>query len=308
MQKIVPNLWFDKNAEEAAVFYTSIFSNSKINAVSHYGEAASKVAGLPEGSVLTVDFEIEGHQFTALNGGPIFKFTPAVSFMINFDPSREANARERIDVVWNKLVEGGKVLMELGTYPFSERYGWLIDKYGLSWQLIYTDPEGDVRPAVIPCLLFVGEKCGKAAEAIDFYSGVFKDAKKGDVVPYPAGMEPDKEGTVMFGEFKLFETWFAAMDSAREHGFDFTEANSFLVNCETQEEVDYYWEKLSAVPESEQCGWLKDKYGVSWQIVPTILGKLMTDPDPAKVERTMAAMLQMHKLDIAGLKDAAEAQ
>ncbi|MFA9289465.1 MAG: VOC family protein, partial [Weeksellaceae bacterium] len=122
----------------------------------------------------------------------------------------------------------------------------------------------------------------------------------------PAGSSPDKEGTVMFTDFQLEKQWFAAMDSAQDHKFTFNEAISFMVNCETQEEIDYYWKKLSADPNAEQCGWLKDKYGLSWQISPVALDKMMNDADPAKVARVTQAFLQMKKFDIAKLKQAYE--
>jgi predicted 3-demethylubiquinone-9 3-methyltransferase (glyoxalase superfamily) len=157
VQKITPDLWFDNSAEEATKFYTSIFKNSKIIHVARYGEAAAKVSGRPKGTVMTVIFELEGQRFMALNGGPVFKFSPAISF---------------------------------------------------------------------------------------------------------------------------------------------------LVNCETQEEVDNLWEKLSEGGEKEQCGWLKDKFGVSWQVVPNILGEMLQDKDAKKSERVMEAMLQMKKIDIEGLKKA----
>ena len=112
----------------------------------------------------------------------------------------------------------------------------------------------------------------------------------------------------MYTDFMLEGQWFAAMDSAHPHEFNFNEAISFVVNCENQKEVDYFWEKLSAVPASEQCGWLKDKYGLSWQIVPTELGKLLTDPDPEKSGRVMKAMLQMKKIEIEGLRKAYKGQ
>jgi len=158
-QKITPFLWFDTQAEEAVKFYTSIFKNSKIGSTTRYNEEGAKVSGRPKGSVMTVEFELAGQEFTALNGGPLFKFTEAISF---------------------------------------------------------------------------------------------------------------------------------------------------VVNCETQQEVDDFWEKLSAGGEKSQCGWLKDKYGLSWQVVPTVLIELLQDKDPAKSQRVMHAMLQMRKLDIAKLKQASE--
>ena len=159
MQKITPFLWFSDNAEEAVRFYVSIFKNSKIGKIARYGEAGEKVAGRPAGSVMTVEFQLEGEDFVALNGGPMFKFTEAISF---------------------------------------------------------------------------------------------------------------------------------------------------VVNCETQEEVDYYWRKLSTGGKEVQCGWLKDKFDLSWQIVPTILPELLSDRDAAKSQRVMQAMLEMVKLDIKKLKQAAK--
>ena len=157
MQKITPFLWFDDKAEEAVNFYVSIFKNSKITGITRYGEAGSEVAGRPKGTIMTIAFQLEGQEFVALNGGPVFTFSPAISF---------------------------------------------------------------------------------------------------------------------------------------------------VVNCETQEEVDKLWEKLSEGGEIEQCGWLRDKYGVSWQIVPTILGEMLQDKNAEKSERVMKAMLQMKKIDIKGLEQA----
>jgi predicted 3-demethylubiquinone-9 3-methyltransferase (glyoxalase superfamily) len=159
MQKITPFLWFDDNAEEAANFYVSVFRNSKIGSVARYGEAGAEVSGRPKGTVMTVAFELDGQEFIALNGGPQFQFTEAISF---------------------------------------------------------------------------------------------------------------------------------------------------AVNCETQKEIDDLWEKLSDGGEKVECGWLKDRYGVSWQIVPAVLGEMMTDPDPARSQRVMQALLKMKKIDLAELKKAYE--
>ncbi|MGH7196401.1 MAG: VOC family protein [Candidatus Saccharimonadales bacterium] len=305
MQKITPNLWFDNQAEEAAQLYTSVFDGA-VGKVTRYPETGQKITGQTPGTVMTVEFEIKGQGFIALNAGPVFKLNPSISFIVNFDPSQVENAREKLDAAWKKLSEGGTPLMALDKYPFSEHYGWIQDKYGVSWRLMLTSPEGEPRPFIIPSLMFVGDKCGKAEESINFYLSVFKDTKQGQIARYPAGMEPEKEGTVMFADFMLENQWFAAMDSAQEHNFTFNEAVSFIVNCKDQEEVDYYWEKLSAVPESEQCGWLKDKYGVSWQIIPVALPRLLEDSGTERSNRAMEAMLKMKKIDIKGLEKAAD--
>lgn len=299
MQKITPHLWFDKEAKEATEFYTSIFPDSKVTNV-------TTLHNTPSGGAHIVSFKLWGYSFMAISAGPLFKFNPSISFMVNFDPSQDKDAKTRIDEVWAKLSEGGKALMPIDKYPFSERYGWVQDKYGLSWQLILTNPKGEDRPLIIPSFMFVGDKCGKAQEATDFYLSVFKNSKRGEIARYGAGQEPDKEGTVMFTDFNLEGQWFAAMDSARMHDFNFNEAISMIVSCENQEEIDYYWEKLSAVPESEQCGWLKDKYGVSWQIVPNAMEEMMTNGTPEQIDRVTQAFLPMKKFDIAKLRQAYE--
>lgn len=299
MQKIVPHLWYDKEAKQAAEFYTSIFPDSNITNITTLHDT-------PSGDCDVVSFKLWGYSFMAISAGPLFKFNPSISFMVNFDPSHDKDARSRLDEIWKKLMDGGKALMELDKYPFSEHYGWVQDKYGLSWQLILTKPEGEDRPVILPSIMFVGDICGKAEEATDFYLSVFKNSKRGAIARYPAGMEPDKEGTVMFTDFKLEDQWFAAMDSAHKHDFAFTEALSFIVNCEDQAELDYYWEKLSALRESEQCGWLKDKYGVSWQIVPKEMNEMMSKGTREQVDRVTQAFLPMKKLDLATLKKAYE--
>lgn len=300
-QKIVPHLWYDTQAKEAAEFYVAAFGgDSKVKNV-------TTITNTPSGDCDIVSFSLQDYEFMAISAGPLFTFNPSISFILNFDPSKDPQARQHLDALWEKLSQGGTPLMPLQEYPFSKHYGWIQDKYGLSWQLMLTDPEGEERPFITPALLFVTEGCDKAEEATDFYLSVFKNAKRGSLVRYPAGMEPNKEGSVMFTDFTLEGQWFAAMDgSAGMHKFAFNEAISFIVNCENQEEIDYYWEKLSAVPQAEQCGWLKDTYGVSWQIVPTAMGEMMATKDEAKLARVTQAFLKMKKFDLAELQKAAE--
>ena len=301
MQKIVPHLWFDKEARQAAEFHGEVFGNgSKII-------SSTTLHDTPSGDVEVVSFEIWDYRFTSISAEPLFKFNPSISFMVNFDPSKVKHAKERLEEIWEKLATDGTALMPLDKYPFSERYGWIQDRYGVSWQLIYTAPEGKERPLIIPSLLFVGDVCGKAEEASDFYLSVFNNSRRGTVARYPEGMEPDKEGTVMFTDFKLEDQWFAAMDSAHEHNFNFNEAVSLMVNCTDQEEIDYYWEKLSAVPESEQCGWLKDRYGISWQIVPTRMEEMMSKGTPEQTAAVTESFLKMKKFDLAELEKAYKA-
>ncbi len=299
MQKITPHLWFDKEAKEAAAFYVAAFGgDSKVKSI-------QTLKGTPSGDTDIVAFDLWGYSFMSISAGPYFKLNPSISFMLNFDPSQDSEAEAHLNALWAKLSDGGTALMPLDAYPFSKRYGWIQDKYGVSWQLILTDPVGEPRPKIIPSLLFVSESCETAEEALNFYVSTFKDAKIGTIARYPAGMEPNKEGSIMFSDFMLEGQWFVAMDaSARQHNFAFNEGVSLIVYCDSQEEINYYWEKLSAVPESEQCGWLKDRYGLSWQIVPTAMDEMMEKGTKEQVARVTEAFLKMKKFDLAELQRA----
>lgn len=294
---ITPNLWFDTQAREAAGFYCSVFPESKLTSV-------VTLHGTPSGDCDLVSFELWGQPFMAISAGPLFQANPSVSFFVNFDPLRDPQAASSLDALWAKLADGGKVLMELGEYPFSPRYGWVQDRFGISWQLILSDPDGELRPPIVPSLMFTGANAGKAAEALAFYRSVFEGSLVGRLALYPEGRTPDAAGTVMFSDVRLGPTWFAAMDSAHAHGFAFNEAISFVVPCRDQEELDRYWTALSAVPEAEQCGWCKDKYGLSWQITPVAMDELMASGDQARVDRVVQALLPMHKIDVAALEAA----
>jgi predicted 3-demethylubiquinone-9 3-methyltransferase (glyoxalase superfamily) len=293
MQKITPNLWFDGNAKEAAEFYTSAFDDSAINNTVYYPtEGLADFQKDMAGKELTVDFTLGGYDFTAINAGPEFTFNQSTSFMLNFDPSRDERASDYLDQLWAKLADGGEVVMQIGEYPFSKRYGWLKDRFGLSWQFILTNPAGEPRPFIIPTLLFGDGVQDCAAEAIAFYLSVFKDAQQGNSSSYTEPTGPAKAGALAFADFMIETQWFAAMDAGVEQDFTFTEAVSFVVLCKDQTEIDYYWQKLSSVPEAEQCGWCKDQFGVSWQIVPENMGELMSRPN------AFEHMMQMKKLVI----------
>ena len=287
MDKIVPHLWFDKEAKEAAELYTSLFDDSRI-------ETVSVIRDTPSGDCDIVSFVLAGQEFQAINAGPLFKFNPSISFLV------ACKTKDEVDSLFNRLIEGGEALMPLDSYPFSDRYGWVQDSYGVSWQIMRTD---DVTQKITPMFLFVGDVCGKAEEAVNFYTTVFEGAEVGDISRYGPGQEPDKEGTVQFVEFSLEGQRFAAMDSAHDHKFSFNEAISLIVYCDTQDQIDYFWERMSAVPESEQCGWLKDRFGVSWQIVPRAMDKML-QADEETVARVTQTFLPMKKLEIAKLEEA----
>jgi len=291
-QKITPCLWFEKGAEELCAFYTSIFKDSEV-------KNTTRLHNTPSGAVDVVTLRLRDLEFTLLVAGPFFKFTPAVSFTVACETDDE------VEALWAKLAKGGRPLMELGEYPFSERYGWTEDKYGLSWQVMSVDGRS-IEQSITPSLLFVGRQCGKAEEAMEFYTTLFNESRIEGIVRYGEGEPPDRAGTVKHAAFTLAGERFTAMDSAYAHAFTFNEAISFKVRCETQGEIDYYWEELSADPNAEQCGWLKDKYGLSWQVGPAVLEEMFRDKDEKKIARVTEAFLKMKKLDIESLKRAYE--
>ena len=291
-QKITPCLWFEKDAEEVSKFYTSTFKDSAV-------ENTTRIRNTPSGTVDVVTLWLAGHKFSLLVAGPLFSFTPAVSFLV------ACETKEETEELWNKLCQGGRPLMEFGEYPFSEKYGWAEDQYGLSWQVMFMGG-GAIEQRITPSLLFVGQQCGKAEEAMEFYATIFKQSRIDGIVRYGEGEEPDRAGTVKHAAFTLAGQRFTAMDSAYAHAFTFNEATSFMVHCETQEEIDYYWGRLSADRAAEQCGWLKDKYGLSWQIVPSALAEMFKDKDENKLARLTKAFLKMKKLDLENLQRAYE--
>lgn len=299
MKTITPHLWFDTQVKEAVDFYVSLFPNSRIT-----HEVTLHDVPSPTGDSAMISFELGGQPFMAINGGPYFTPNPSISFFVNFDPSRDTDARAHLDTTWEKLSEGGKVLMDINEYSFSKRYGWVQDRFGISWQLMLSNPEGEERPFIITSLLYTGAALGRAEEAANFYCSVFKDGKLGTIVKYPAGMEPNEEGSLMYGDFNIMKTWIAAMDGAGPHDFTFNEGISLLIPCDSQEDIDYYWEKLSADPAAEQCGWLKDKFGMSWQVWPTAMGNMMSKGTPEQIARVTKAFLPMKKFDLAALQKA----
>lgn len=288
MKNITPHLWFDKEAVEASEFYTSTFPDSKVTNM-------NTVHDTPSGDTQIVSFELFGQPFMAISAGPLFKFNPSVSFLVR------CKTKDEVEAFWKAVSEGGTDLMPLDSYPFSDWYGWTQDRYGLSWQMML-DRDADAGQRITPTLMFVGGVCGKAEEAINFYTSTFPDSKVGAVLRYGPDEEPDQERTIKHAGFWLQGQEFAAMDSAHDHDFAFNEAISFMVYCQDQKEIDYYWDHLSAVPEAEQCGWLKDRYGLSWQIVPSGMDEMMTTGTQEQIARVTEAFLQMKKFDIAELQ------
>jgi predicted 3-demethylubiquinone-9 3-methyltransferase (glyoxalase superfamily) len=290
--KIVPHLWFVSDAQEAVSFYISLFSDSRII-------SETTIEGTPSGDTDIISFDLRGQSFMAINGGPAFRFSEAVSFFVYCGSDNEINR------LYESLSAGGSVLMPLGQYDWTRRYAWVKDKYGVSWQLDVDDINH--KQKIVPSLLFVNERATLMQEAVSYYCSVFHDSRVLLESPWDksAGM-PD--GALLFAQFSLSGNIFNTMSSNIHHDFDFNEAVSFMVYCDTQEEIDYFWEKLLEEGGEEQaCGWLKDRFGVSWQIVPGIMDEMMATTDKAKLARVTEATLKMVKLDIKQLIDASNA-
>ncbi len=272
-EKITPCLWFNAQAKEAATLYCSVFANAKITAQ----------------SPVVTSIDVSGQSFTLLDGGPKYKPNASISFFYICEKEEELNK------IWNAFSKEGTVLMPLDKYPWSEKYGWINDKFGISWQ-IALGKISDVGQKITPCLMFTGKQYGRADEAIEHYSSIFKNVKVDGILRYGTNELPDQEGKVKHAQFALNDQKFMIMESAAPHNFTFTEGVSLTIYCESQKEIDHYWEKLTESGAESMCGWLKDKFGVSWQIVPTILDKIMSDP--AKAGKAAQAFMSMRKLNI----------
>jgi predicted 3-demethylubiquinone-9 3-methyltransferase (glyoxalase superfamily) len=273
-ENITPCLWYNGQAKEAAALYCSVFTDAKITSQ----------------SPIVTSIDVAGQSFTLLDGGPMYKPNPSISFYYICEKEDELNA------IWNAFSKEGQMLMALDKYPWGEKYGWVNDKFGISWQLALGNIN-DVGQRITPCLMFTGKQYGRADEAIAFYDSIFNDLKLDGILRYGAIESPDEEGKVKHAQFAMNDQKFMIMESAATHNFSFTEGISLTVHCDTQEEIDHYWNKLTGSGgEESMCGWLKDKFGVSWQIIPTMLNKIMSDP--AKAGKAAQAFMSMRKLNI----------
>lgn len=276
---IYPCLTLKGKVAEAADFYLDTFGDGKILQTSGY----------------VIQIQLSGQKFMLLNDGPSSLPNPSISFMVISENEAET------EQYWNKLIEGGKVMMPLGSYDWSIKYGWVSDKFGVSWQL-YTGSRAETPQKFSPTLMFIDKNAGKAAEAIHFYTTLYPQSGVMGIMNYSEG-EADRADYIKHAQFKLKNFIAMAMDSSAEYGFNFTDAISLVVECDTQEEIDHYWNVLTADGGHEvACGWLLDKYGFSWQIIPKELSALLSKPN--KAQRVMEALLKMKKLVIADLENA----
>jgi len=257
-QLITPAIWCDGTADEAARFYADVFRE---------GSVVEQVPGL------AATVSIHGFRLSLINGGDQCAPNPSISCILNFDPllfGSEEQARAYLDELYERLSAGG-VLMELGEYPFSQRYAWVRDRFGMTWQLMLTDPAGEPRPFILPSFMFGGTNHANAKEATEAWIALFDDSRRGVLYRYEEG-GPMAAGTVMFTDFTLRGTWMSARDSGASHDLTFTPGVSMIVSCRDQEEIDR-----------------------SWQVVPDNIAELMADA------ATREKILQMGKIDLTRL-------
>ncbi|MFV8313217.1 VOC family protein [Aerococcus viridans] len=289
MRQIAIQLCFNNQAEEAVKYYTEVFSQSEITREIHYPMA--------KGEAVAYDFTIENQAFAAFNGDSDFKMNPSFSLMISLDTAEE------VDTLYAKLAKGGKDLMPLDAYPFSDRYAWVEDQFGLSWQIMLA-PDVPKNYKIRVSLLFAGQYCGQAEQALKDYAAIFQMAAPGHINYYQEGEAQDARAKVNYAELNVGDQQLVFMD----HGFgsdeEFSEAISFQIIAGAQSEVDYYWEKLSADEKAERMGWLKDSHGISWQVVPQAYLQIMETANEEQKKRVLDALFKMKKMDVARLENA----
>lgn len=280
---IFPCLWYDGDAKESAEFYCKIF-DGKITA----------------DTPVVLNLELFGQKLMLLNGGPHFEKNASVSFMVMCETEDE------VQKYWDQLEDGGIVLMPLNSYPWSEKYGWVRDKFGVTWQLYLGEKKSEQR--IIPTLMFIHQNNGKALEAMELYTKIFPNSKIESVLKYGEGVNDENHEVpenVQHAHFEIDGYSMFCMDNSYDHKFDFNEGISMVIMTENQEETDHLWSSLTADGGRESmCGWLKDKFGMSWQIVPKRLIELMGDSDQQKAQNVVQAMMKMQKIVIKDLEEA----
>lgn len=283
MFKITPFLWFPKNIHPILVYYKTIFPELISDPLEKYEET-------PSGSIEFANIKIYDRELLIMAADDTSKFNNSISMTI------WCNNLERTKYIWEQLSSTGKVLMNADKYDWSEYYGWCNDKYGLSWQIMYYP---DSENMVIPSITMSGANCGKAAEFIENLKPIFKDISINHISKYGKNENGDNPEHIAHCEFTVNNQKYIIMDSSNMHDQNFNESISFLILCKGQDEVDFYWDKIIANGgEASQCAWCKDKFGISWQVVPEELNQATGNPDPVIAKYALESMLQMSKIII----------
>jgi len=278
---IFPCLWYDGDAKQSAEFYCKVF-DGKITA----------------DTPVVMNIDLFGQKIMLLDGGPQFEKNASVSFMVICE------SEDEVQKSWDQLMDGGMALMPLDSYPWSKKYGWVRDKFGVTWQIFLGEKQNDQK--IVPTLMFIHQNNGKAMEAMEFYTQTFPNSNIGNVLQYKDGGEANEvPENVQHAHFVIDRYNLFCMDNSYDHKFDFNEGISMVVMTDDQEQTDHLWNTLTSDGGRESmCGWLKDKYGFSWQIVPKKLIQLMSDPDQEKAQKVVQAMMKMQKIVIKDLEDA----
>ncbi|WP_105114626.1 VOC family protein [Streptococcus suis] len=288
MQAIIPHLWYDTEAKEAAAFYVDLFGG-KI-------DWTYTITDTPSGDADLVQFQLGDMTLSAISAGPYFKLNESMSLMVSVGDKAELTR------LYEALSDGGHVLMPLAEYPFSPYYVWLEDRFGLSWQLSYA-PDLDKPYQFDICLLFSQDQVGLAQPMLDYYKDKLPQAHLGRLSYYGEGEAAVAAAKLNYAELFIGDQKIIAMDHGYGGVASFNEAFSFMVYVDSQEEAESWYEKVSAVPEAEICGWAKDQFGISWQIVPRILMEAYDSASPEKVKAVNAAVMTMKRLDIATIQE-----
>ena len=285
-QNTLVNLWFKgEDLKKAVDKYTKIFDNSKILRSVNFDTPFDTTADC-------IEFALGGRVFQAINAEPAFEFNNSFSLVVMCPTQKDLNSK------WEKLISnGGKVVMPLDKYDFAESYGWLVDEFGLSWQ-VFLDGKMPFDFEIVPSLLYPK---GKAKEALEFYATVFTDFR----INFVDYLDEEKNN-IIFSCFTINDSDYFTSDNLLGQDLPFNESTSIMIECDTQEEIDYYWDKLSADKDGGQCGWTKDRFGLSWQIIPKYINEVFFDQDKEKYNKILSAMFEMKKIDLEKLKEAAE--
>ncbi len=276
-KNIYPSIWFDNQAKEAAEFYISTLGQGHI---------------LQENPIV-VSTQLYNFKFIGINGGDQFRPNASISFMLI------GETKEEIDSIWKQFSTDGSIMMPLDSYPWSEYYGWVADRYGVNWQLYLGKLDDVNNQKIVPTLMFGQSQQGRCEEAIRFYKTVFTDFQGYDFLRYTEG---PFSGQIQHTQFNINDILLMAMDSGVPQDFSFTEGVSFVLECADQSEIDYYWDAFTKDGQESMCGWCKDPFGVSWQVVPHNLKELLFEASNAT--NATNALRQMKKIDLDTLRNA----
>lgn len=288
MQPIIPHLWYDTEAKEAVAFYVDLFGGKL--------DWTYTITDTPSGDSDLIQFQLGDMTLAAISAGPYFKLNESMSLMVN------VASKDEVTRLNQALSEGGRILMPLAEYPFSPYYVWLEDRFGLSWQLSYA-PDLDKPYQFDICLLFSQDQVGLAQPMLDYYKDKLPQASVGQLSYYGEGEAAVEAAKLNYAELLVAGQKMIVMDHGYGGEASFNEAFSLMVYVDSQDELNFYYDLLSAVPEAEMCGWVKDQFGISWQIVPRILMEAYDTASPETVKAVNDAVLQMRRLDFDQIKE-----